>query len=54
MSIKTRIHRPTTSTPRKDVRPPRYLHVSTNYQRVKTAGGEKVIKVGKGTTRTGG
>lgn len=46
MSAKTRINRPTYSTPRKNP-PGRFIHISTNYAWI----GPHFIKVGKGITR---
>jgi hypothetical protein len=55
MSRKSRINRPTTATPRRDVRPLRYLHVSTNYAWLpvdprKPYGPVHFVKVGPGLT----
>ena len=51
MSIKTRIKRPTYSTPR-TLRRERFVHVSTNYQWLTFHPGmpAQFIKVGPGTT----
>lgn len=51
MSKKTRINRPTTATPRKDPRPPRYLFISTHFEEVKGPDGVvRVIKRAPGET----
>ena len=51
MSIKARIRRPTTATPR-TLRLERFVHVSTDYQWLTFHPGmpAKFVKVGKGTT----
>ena len=55
MNAVTRIKRPTYATPRRDTRPPRYLHISTNYAWVAVDpavphGSARFVKVGRGTT----